>query len=468
MAGTGPNVNPNGDQQIHLDDNAQIQGGYINHLREASDWLQDQNKILLGFDHHRNYRRYVDLNLPRIFHALVTRYTNIFTTHKHQLDRLTRGQPLPGAYVNRESQYLAAVYISTWIYDLYAANRRATFKVSPEAYSEHYHMDIATRLDTYDPFLTVLQASIRPTVIHFTHETTLFVPRFGDFNPNADDFNYFNIEGWVINDNILHGMIQICRERKLMKFEVAIETGFGRPSWLFDYQTSTDHLYSWFPVENNFDMRDVALAYIVGVACTPKLGPLDRDEWQQFPNNILPQNINVANYRRVTPVVYHGATEVHTIETQRYRIPTGYLLQCRVSERRQRVQQPTGPSQLPPQPTAMATRAAGKKKAKVTKATGKTGPSAASTQLDESSFSLAQTEDEEDEGVEVNQTAPPTDPQPTNVPEFEYVNVDMNNYRINVAAVNRYRIVTYIYVHDITTREDDHTRMAALRMILRP
>lgn len=61
----------------------------------------------------------------------------------------------------------------------------------------------------------------------------------------------------------------------------------GRPFWLFDWHANNT-CCAWFPAEGNFSMEDITLGYILGVACTPRLGPRDVDDWQIFPDGIVP------------------------------------------------------------------------------------------------------------------------------------------------------------------------------------
>lgn len=45
-------------------------------------------------------------------------------------------------------------------------------------------------------------------------------------------------------------------------------------------------------MEGNFNLEDVTLAYILGVACTPNMGPRDPDDWQFFGGKV-PADVDV-------------------------------------------------------------------------------------------------------------------------------------------------------------------------------
>ncbi|KAH9754437.1 hypothetical protein KPL71_015443 [Citrus sinensis] len=73
--------------------------------------------------------------------------------------------------------------------------------------------------------------------------------------------------------------------------------------------------YDQFPSEGNYTVDDVSLAYIVGAACSPNLGPCDEmDDWKPFPDGILPEEITTSDDERVVYICFREASEVRTIE----------------------------------------------------------------------------------------------------------------------------------------------------------
>ncbi|KAK9218811.1 hypothetical protein WN943_007449 [Citrus x changshan-huyou] len=88
----------------------------------------------------------------------------------------------------------------------------------------------------------------------------------------------------------------------------------GQPSLLFGWHED-NKCYASCPSEGNYTVDDVSLAYIVGAACSPNLGPCDEmDDWKPFPDGILAEEITTSAYERVVYRCSREASEVRTIE----------------------------------------------------------------------------------------------------------------------------------------------------------
>ncbi|QBC66122.1 coat protein [Cucumis melo cryptic virus] len=476
MAAPGNGVLPNAEPIVLQGENANPQRGGTDPLRRATDWLEDNNKVMLTFQRHIRYRRYALLRMQHIFNALVQLYQNVFSSHWHQLRRTVEHYQIPAHFAQSPWTYVAHLYISVWVVDLYASIRRACQRVCPEAYNEYFTGDFQQVIFEYDTYLSTLLSMIRPTVVNLVHETTLFVPKpHEEPNFNVNDMNIFNLEGFEYNENIVHGVISIIRDRKLIKLDKPLETGFGRPFWLFDWHSS-GHAYAWFPTENNYDMRDVTVAYVLGVACTPKLGPRDIDEWQYFPANVLPREIRASDYARERQVAYHGAVEVTTIQTQSWSIPQGVRDAIEVIlPPRQGLPAPpaaAAPPQ-PPQPPqqqqqqgaqliALPPKRGRAKKARV-------GPSSSNVNVTVTD-DIDMPEQADPAGAEPIPLQPGREAAPAVEPQAHGAEQPAPppapaEATITYRRINRYRLITYSYFHQVTDNEDLHSRLAGLRQI---
>mgnify|MGYP000817820944 CR=1 FL=1 len=469
MAALGDGVPPIADNNNPQGINANPIRGGTDPLRRATDWLEDNSKITMTFHRHANYRRYATLRLQEMFNALVQLYQNIFMSHWHHLRRTVENYQVPAPLAQTPWLYVARLYISVWIVDLYASIRRACLRVCPEAYNEYYTQDYQQVVFEYDAFLSQLLSMIKPTVVNLVHETTLFVPRLAEDQPfPVDDMNIFGLDRFDYNENVVHGVVSILRDRRLMKFEKPSETGFGRPFWLFDWHR-TGHAYAWFPAENNYDMRDVTVAYIVGVACTPKLGPRDIDDWQHFPGNIIPEHPRAEDHVRVRPVAYHGAVEVRTIDVQQWTAPPEVMSLIQVTlppaaAQQQQQQQPAAQAQPAParqQPPAQPQQQEqglirynlrqGFKRRRTDPSTSNDNDMPV-----EDIEEPPQPEQGEDPIHPEEEAAPPVEPQPDPAPAEPIITMN---------RVRRFRIITYCYYRQVTDNEDLHSRLAALRQV---
>lgn len=420
-------------------------------LTRASDVLQDMTRIGVFYDNVPKNRRYADLKRDEMYRNLVDLYEIVFKTHWNFFDRIVTARCDNGAYANTLERYAASIYISSWFHDLYVSNRLAVRKLSDTAYVEHYYLDLVSKSHKYDSFLTALNAHIRPTIVKYTHEETLFVPRICEnLATEAVDENYFRIQNYMTNDPLLQNILYTFEERKLVKMDELSETTLGRPSWLFDVHDSL--AYAWFPAEGNYNMEDVALAFIVGTACTPKLGPRDYDEWQLPPGNVRPNRLRDLNLQRIRPISYHGHIEYRCFESRDQRLPDAYMNCLTLSARHAGT---TSTAQATSQPS---------KRQRL-----QLGPSVKGKQPAESSRRLrsgAQTASREptpeDEHEAESQAIAQTDVEPVQLT----TQVGDLIYQIDVPVFHEVRIVDYIYHARLFNKTDLKSRIAAHRSII--
>ena len=425
-------------------------------LARVTNYLEDVTRLGTFYVNHPRYRRYVDLKRTEIFNTLVDLYTIVFKTFWNQFRRFIESFELPVAYTGQPQRYAAAIYISAWFYDLYVSNRDACRKLSDSAYIEHYYLDLTHKSTEYDIFLCALNAQIRPTNVKLTHEDTLFIPRIrSTLTQNPQNENYFNIQGWVQDEAILQGILFVFKDRKLLHMDTLSETTLGRPSWLFDWHN--DNLcYAWFPTEGNYTLEDVTLAYIIGVACTPKLAPRDYDEWQLLPGNVLPHNLETLAPRRIRPITYHGSVEVRVLETRQWTLPTGYRNVMTLT---------AAPAQQQgPQPGAQGGTSA-QPKQKKQKHLAITGPSyqlRSSTAISQSSHLQSHQQEEQGDDNNSEEEEVQSEPNPTTLTG----QVNNINYTVSIPTYHEVRIVDYLYHARVVNLTDMNTRVAALRQFI--
>lgn len=309
----GDNIPLRDDREPIVPQGLRPQGIQRNKLTSASDFLQDNSRTGTLRTRFLKYRRYVVLRLSDIFQNLVTLYVPLFLAHWPRLKRYMDQYPPPGMI--DPWVYAARCYISAWMHDLYASNREAVQKLTPLAFSQYYLREEAYYSYEYDQFLILLSASLRPTNISGMMEDTLYIPLLADEIDWNNESNPFNVSNFVLNYDLVNGLIGILKSQKLWNIQTLVTDTIGRPCWLFDWHTD-NRCCAWFPAEGNYTMDDVTLAYIVGVACTPNMAPVDVDDWQSFPNRVVPHNIRAEVYPRITNRRFTGAYEVRTLATR--------------------------------------------------------------------------------------------------------------------------------------------------------
>nr|AVV48359.1 putative coat protein [Pepper cryptic virus 1]QEO60281.1 putative coat protein [Pepper cryptic virus 1]QEO60283.1 putative coat protein [Pepper cryptic virus 1]QEO60285.1 putative coat protein [Pepper cryptic virus 1]BEU86401.1 putative coat protein [Pepper cryptic virus 1] len=294
-------------------------------LTRSADYLLDNVRIGNHRQRYDKYRRYVLLRSSEIFTSLVAIYAHIFSSYWQHFRRFTDQFQAPTGV--QLPTFVARVYISTWLHDLYCSIREATRSISPLAFNERYSYELLPYSNEYDPFLAFLSMSIKPTHIQHTPENTLWIPILCenyDWDRNEANHNPFGITNFTLNSNLFYGLLAILKERKEFKLSTLTTNTIGRPCWLFDWHDNVQ-VCAWFPREANFNSQDVTAAYIIGVACTPKLGPSDDDAWKYYASlNSVPTF--TPTEPRLTNRRSYGAYEVRTRETENnYFLPDSLL-----------------------------------------------------------------------------------------------------------------------------------------------
>lgn len=287
-------------------------------LTRIADSLEDEYQIGFHRDHPRSYRRYVHLRSQEIFDRLHTLYRRMFNAHWQHFRRLVEAFELPVTFTSHLS-YASACYISSWFWDLYVSNRRSVEKLSASAFIQHFHTPQAFAFEQYDAFLTHLNSVIRPTHIQLSLEDTLYIPLICR-TYNWESQNPFGITNFTMNEDLVHGILELMEHRNSSwKVDSLSHDTLGRPMWLLDWRKN--QAYTWFPEEGNFTREDLIAAHILGIPCSPRLGPRDFDDWQFFPGGALPANHENLEYQRSTNRNFYGAAEYRTIVTDRYTFP---------------------------------------------------------------------------------------------------------------------------------------------------
>nr|DAD54824.1 TPA_asm: coat protein [Quinoa-associated deltapartitivirus 2] len=284
--------------------------------QSASDYLLDQNRI--GWINHQpiGKRRYIALRLETIMNSLLTLYTTFFKTHTHHFHRAL--EKATNNMVDKDtSVYAATVYLTHWLFDTYRTIRESVKKLDPIAFNEYYWQEVPTNSDVYDNFLSSLNSALRPTQINFNTAEEMYIPVYTlsqlDWTRNIPfpwSKSHFDYTSFLT-------ITQIMENKKLCTLTPLSSDPTGRPSWLFDWHSKGTEVYAWFPMENNFNFVDVTIAYIIGVACSPKLGSCDRDEWVNLnPATINLNALSLNNVERKTSRTWRGNSEVRTFEAE--------------------------------------------------------------------------------------------------------------------------------------------------------
>ncbi|KAL4569665.1 hypothetical protein LXL04_025307 [Taraxacum kok-saghyz] len=287
---------------------------WVDTMNKVTDFLSRKSQIT---DIRPSDIRYVKLQTQEMFDKLVDLYAEVFLTQWHHFRRsmLYFSLYFPPKTAVPPHIYAARCYISIWFIDLYYCNRLAVEKLSPVAFKERYQGELSLISHEYDTYLTLLNASIRPTLIQNASKNTRYIPIIADCidvkNPNP-----FRIKNFTPKRFFFYAFTELMKIRNLWNFSLISNDARGRPCWLFDWH-SGKNACAWFPSKDNYDLGDVTLAYILGTACTPKLGVRDVDEWQYFADGIVPHDPNPSNYDRVAKRQFYGSYEVRVMEIDR-------------------------------------------------------------------------------------------------------------------------------------------------------
>lgn len=278
--------------------------------RMAADNLQ-MKSIIGGFTMQGPKTvRYIDFDSTAVFNSLAELYKFSFLRKWKALSKVvsphTRG-------INDPMDYLARVYISHWLIDVYVSIRDACLLHECVEVSDFYDKILSVQSNHYDCFLAALLQSIKPTHIKGYFEDSLYIPVLAQaYNWNSRDKNYFQIRNFAYNTRLFKAFISVMKTPASGWLTATPSNDpLGSPSWLFDWHE--EQAYAWFPEEGNYNQDDVALAFIIGVPCTPPLAIRDKDIPQQFPGND-PIELEPAKLRRKTSKRFRANIEVRTAE----------------------------------------------------------------------------------------------------------------------------------------------------------
>ena len=282
--------------------------------RKSTDFSVRNNKVVREFKSYYKARRYADLKLVEMFASLVNLYAQAFAMYWTNFKRVSDSYSPAGSDTIAGQTYLARVYISHWMLDLYTVVRNSVRKLSSVAFAQHYKNGIELFSREYDTFLCHLLDTIRPTHVVGCHEDQMFIPKF------VDEFimltkDPFGINDFAYHQRAFHAILATIKDKRVgWKTTTISNEAVGRPLWLFDWHTDT-RVCSWFPREGNYTSEDVMFAFVIGVACTPKLAHVDYDVWTRVPlevNLATPGMLSL--YSRRTPRRYFGNYEVDSYQ----------------------------------------------------------------------------------------------------------------------------------------------------------
>lgn len=288
----------------------------------ATDYLLEENRI--GLEVHRPHkkRRYVSLNLARMMPALVTLYSFLFKVNWTHFRHAESKFPVKHTGITIFESF-AIVYLSHWLHDLYRINRKCLESLDPVAFAEKYYHQVGTYSEVYDNFLSLLASHIRPTHITNNYADDIYIPvATTRESPNPLGQLIFAWDRYVLDSDLFYLIVQTLDIKKLTKMTPLSSDLLGRPSWLFDW-AQDNTVYSWFPQEGNYNDEDVSVAYVIGDACTPKLGHADIDDWKYTKAasvDLRTQSV-IDSYKRVNPRRWYACAEFRTAEVEEVNLP---------------------------------------------------------------------------------------------------------------------------------------------------
>ncbi|UTQ50852.1 MAG: coat protein [Plant associated deltapartitivirus 4] len=287
-------------------------------------YLQTQNRI--GEFNHYPLRkhRYINLYVIRILDSLVGLYVHFFKMNWEKFARAAEKTPLPTG-VPDHFHLCAYTYLSHWMIDLYYHIRKSCKTLNPLAFTERYFYEVAPNATSYDNYLAHLINAIRPTPINGAIADEMYIPVLGkdlDFSKNVRK-GPFSWNHWQINHTLFQMIHQTLEIKKIVKMTLISEDPTGRASWLFDWFDTTS-AYAWFPLENNYNETDISVAYILGVACTPKVSLPDIDDWRYLDARVDMRRIDVDTYKRVIARRKFGNSEHRILVSEEVTLPNYY------------------------------------------------------------------------------------------------------------------------------------------------
>jgi len=276
--------------------------------------LESASQICFLQDNPRTTIRRIELNQNELFDGLVEVYTMVFATHYPLFSRVK--PVIQGATLKSTCQALARVYISGWFYDLYYTLRKATELKDIESYQDKYSTEAGRWSDIYDPYLVQLNALLCPVTVLGTLEESIFVPILTITATTNGRFT-FPINHFASDYIEFHAIVAILNERKEFRTEqLKSPLVSGRPIWLLDWWNTESPLTranTWLPLEGNFSLEDVVIAYIVGGPITPLMAPVDMDDYQVVDEAFDPATDDPSMYERITPRHFFGAFEERNV-----------------------------------------------------------------------------------------------------------------------------------------------------------
>jgi hypothetical protein len=157
---------------------------------------------------------------------------------------------------------------------------------------------------------------MKPTHVKGHLEDTLYIPLITEtYRWNDRNKNVFGLTNFTYNSQLFKALISFMKEPS-SGWHTATPSNdpLGRPFWLFDWHDGK--AYAWFPDEDNYNYDDSNLAFIVGVPCTPLLSTRDEDIPQQFPQNTMPNYLDVDSLKRAIPKRCRSNIDVRQVEKE--------------------------------------------------------------------------------------------------------------------------------------------------------
>lgn len=176
-------------------------------MSKATKYLEEIHHVSMV--HESSDMRCVSLNLQTIFDELVLLYSLLFNCQEKRIECLMEEFPPPSGV--SPGDHGARAYISAWIHDLYVSNCKAVRTLSGFRYLKHYLHEEDYYSLRYDTFLIHLNAAIRPTHIRGIAKDTIYIPMLHD-SPAWDTDNPFNIENFVLNRDLLSGLLASVKD----------------------------------------------------------------------------------------------------------------------------------------------------------------------------------------------------------------------------------------------------------------
>ncbi|QED42859.1 ORF1 [Amaranthus cryptic virus 1] len=283
----------------------------------AADYLQDQHRVCWMNHQPIGKRRYITVNVENMMNSLHSLYEAFFRINAQHFAR-----PLETAAKTARIDAFdlsARVYLTCWLYDTYRTIRASVYKLDPIAFNDRYTQEVPQQSECYDNFLCYLNSSLRPTQILFNTAEEMYIPLLSADPLDWTKENPFPWTKQKYDYTVFLTVTQILDSKKLCPMTPLSNDPTGRPFWLFDWHTGSQQtqVFSWFPMENNFNFIDITAAYIIGVACSPKLGSCDRDEWISIdPSKVSPGDIRASSFDRTTSRIWRGNAEYRTVEVR--------------------------------------------------------------------------------------------------------------------------------------------------------